>query len=89
VGDGHPLRLWRCKTEVEAPREYSKVGLSFSDIEIFRSTALEVLHHITKERHSWDTQMLQWRVIKSLDEKSELFQYSCAGINVTDYCVVR
>jgi hypothetical protein len=29
VGDGHPLRLWRCKTEVEAPRKL-RISLSKS-----------------------------------------------------------
>ncbi|XP_055680251.1 uncharacterized protein LOC129788248 isoform X2 [Lutzomyia longipalpis] len=70
IGDGHPLRLWKCTVEVEAP-------------------PTEVLHHIVKERHLWDTDLLKWRVIEQLDEKSEIFQYVCGGQSITDYCVVR
>lgn len=70
VGDGHPLRLWKCSTEVEAP-------------------PLEVLHHILKERHIWDPQLLKWRVIEQLNDKSEVFQYVSGCQNISDYCVLR
>ncbi|XP_055716216.1 rho GTPase-activating protein 7 isoform X3 [Phlebotomus papatasi] len=70
IGDGHPLRLWKCVVEVEAP-------------------PMEVLHHIVKERQLWDTDLLKWRIIEQLDEKSEIFQYVCGGQSITDYCVLR
>lgn len=70
VGDGHPLRLWRCTTEVEAP-------------------PMELLNLIVKERHTWDTQLIKWRVLEQLNENSQIFQYVCGEQNVTDYCVLR
>lgn len=70
VGDGHPLRLWRCTTEVEAP-------------------PMEVLQFIFKERHQWDQNLLKWRIVRQLDERSEIFQYAGGGQTITDYCVLR
>lgn len=71
VGDGHPLRLWRCCTEVEA-------------------TPLAAMEFIFGERQQWDAQLLKWRVVRKLDERSEVFQYAVAGgQGVTDYCVLR
>lgn len=71
VGDGHPLRLWRCTTEVEAPPH-------------------KVMEFIFQERHQWDNQLLKWRVVRKLDERSEIFQYAVGGgQSITDYCVLR
>lgn len=71
VGDGHPLRLWRCQAEVDA-------------------TPLQAMQFIYAERQLWDGQLLKWRVVRRLDERSEVFQYAVAGgQGVTDYCVLR
>lgn len=71
VGDGHPLRLWRCTTEVDA-------------------SPAEVMRFVYGQREQWDGQLLKWRVVKRLDEKSEVFQYAVGtGQGVTDYCVLR
>lgn len=73
VGDGHPLRLWRVTTEVEAP-------------------PTELLHRILRERETWDTSLIKWRVVARLDSNAEVFQFLTASVPPTppkDYCVLR
>lgn len=50
---------------------------------------MEVLHFIFKERHQWDQNLLKWRIVRQLDERSEIFQYAGGGQTITDYCVLR
>lgn len=56
VGDGHPLRLWKVSTDVEAP-------------------PATVLHRVLRERHLWDEDLLQSRVVEALDKDMELYHY--------------
>ncbi|NXE95942.1 STA13 protein, partial [Menura novaehollandiae] len=56
VGDGHPLRLWKVSTDVEAP-------------------PTTVLHRVLRERHLWDEDLLQSRVVEALDKDMELYHY--------------
>ncbi|NWX13163.1 STA13 protein, partial [Aegotheles bennettii] len=56
VGDGHPLRLWKVSTEVEAP-------------------PATVLHRVLRERHLWDEDLLQSRVVEALDKNMEVYHY--------------
>ncbi|XP_068267836.1 stAR-related lipid transfer protein 8 isoform X2 [Nyctibius grandis] len=56
VGDGHPLRLWKVSTEVEAP-------------------PAAVLHRVLRERHLWDEDLLQSRVVEALDKDMEVYHY--------------
>lgn len=50
---------------------------------------LDILRHIVKERYLWDITLLRSRVLEQLDEKSQIFQYVCGGLSITDYCVLR
>ncbi|XP_032052396.1 stAR-related lipid transfer protein 8 isoform X2 [Aythya fuligula] len=56
VGDGHPLRLWKVSTEVEAPPSL-------------------VLHRVLRERHLWDEDLLQSKVVEALDKDMEVYHY--------------
>ncbi|NWW72624.1 STA13 protein, partial [Climacteris rufus] len=56
VGDGHPLRLWKVSTDVEAPPG-------------------AVLQRLLRERHLWDEDLLQSRVVEALGQDTELFHY--------------
>ncbi|KAK2530292.1 Stard8 [Columba guinea] len=56
VGDGHPLRLWKVSTEVEAPPAM-------------------VLHRVLRERHLWDEDLLQSKVVEALDKNVEVYHY--------------
>ncbi|NXI38063.1 STA13 protein, partial [Galbula dea] len=56
VGDGHPLRLWKVSTEVEAP-------------------PATVLHRVLRERHLWDEDLLQSKVVEALDKNTEVYHY--------------
>ncbi|NXE26422.1 STA13 protein, partial [Ardeotis kori] len=56
VGDGHPLRLWKVSTEVEAPPAM-------------------VLHRVLRERHLWDEDLLQSKVVEALDKNMEVYHY--------------
>lgn len=56
VGDGHPLRLWKVSTEVEAP-------------------PATVLHRVLRERHLWDEDLLQSKVVEALDKNVEVYHY--------------
>uniref|UniRef100_A0A8C2Y5V0 StAR related lipid transfer domain containing 8 n=1 Tax=Coturnix japonica TaxID=93934 RepID=A0A8C2Y5V0_COTJA len=56
VGDGHPLRLWKVSTEVEAPPS-------------------TVLQRVLRERHLWDEDLLQSKVLEALDKDMEVYHY--------------
>ena len=56
VGDGHPLRLWKVSTDVEAP-------------------PATVLHRLLRERHLWDEDLLQSKVVEALDKNMEVYHY--------------
>ncbi|XP_069724040.1 stAR-related lipid transfer protein 8 isoform X2 [Phaenicophaeus curvirostris] len=56
VGDGHPLRLWKVSTEVEAP-------------------PATVLHRVLRERHLWDEDLLQSKVVEALNKNMEVYHY--------------
>ncbi|NXX47728.1 STA13 protein, partial [Tricholaema leucomelas] len=56
VGDGHPLRLWKVCTDVEAP-------------------PAAVLHRVLRERHLWDEDLLQSKVVEALDKNMEVYHY--------------
>ncbi|XP_071847958.1 rho GTPase-activating protein 7-like isoform X4 [Apostichopus japonicus] len=73
VGDGHPLRLWKCSADIEGPPH-------------------DILQRVLRERHLWDEDLLKWRVVETLENNSEVFQYvvnSMAPHPSRDYCVVR
>lgn len=57
VGDGHPLRVWKVSTEVEAPPQ-------------------AVLQRVLRERHLWDEDMLQGKVIEALGQNTEVYHYT-------------
>nr|XP_009675613.1 PREDICTED: stAR-related lipid transfer protein 8 isoform X2 [Struthio camelus australis] len=56
VGDGHPLRLWKVSTDIEAPPS-------------------AVLHRVLRERHLWDEDLLQSKVVEALDKNMEVYHY--------------
>ncbi|RMC22109.1 hypothetical protein DUI87_02982 [Hirundo rustica rustica] len=73
VGDGHPLRLWKVSTDVEAPPAMMR-------------------HRVLRERHLWDEDLLQSRVVEALDKDMEVYHYvtdSMAPHPHRDYMVLR
>ncbi|XP_033865323.3 stAR-related lipid transfer protein 13-like isoform X3 [Acipenser ruthenus] len=51
-----------------------------------------VLNRVLRERHLWDDDFLQWKVIETLDKQSEIFQYvlnSMAPHPSRDFLVLR
>ncbi|NXU47192.1 STA13 protein, partial [Turnix velox] len=73
VGDGHPLRLWKVTTDIEAP-------------------PATVLHRVLRERRLWDEDLLQGKVVESLDKNMEVYHYvtdSMAPHPHRDYVVLR
>ncbi|XP_014430146.2 stAR-related lipid transfer protein 8 isoform X1 [Pelodiscus sinensis] len=73
VGDGHPLRLWKVSTEMEAPPSM-------------------VLQRVLRERHLWDEDLLQGKVIEALDKNMEVYHYvtdSMAPHPRRDFVVLR
>lgn len=73
VGDGHPLRLWKVSTEIEAP-------------------PVTVLHRVLRERHLWDDDLLQVKVVETLEKSTEVYHYvtdSMAPHPCRDFVVLR
>ncbi|XP_063707106.1 rho GTPase-activating protein 7-like isoform X2 [Culicoides brevitarsis] len=49
----------------------------------------KIQHHIMKERHLWDANILRSKVIEQLNERSQIFQFVVGGLNLIDFCVLR
>ncbi|KYO26409.1 stAR-related lipid transfer protein 8 isoform A [Alligator mississippiensis] len=51
-----------------------------------------VLNRVLRERHLWDEDFLQWKIIETLDKQTEIYQYvlnSMAPHPVRDFVVLR
>lgn len=51
-----------------------------------------VLNRVLRERHLWDEDFLQWKVIETLDKQTEIYQYvlnSMAPHPARDFLVLR
>ncbi|XP_019380029.1 PREDICTED: stAR-related lipid transfer protein 13 isoform X3 [Gavialis gangeticus] len=51
-----------------------------------------VLNQVLRERHLWDEDFLQWKIIETLDKQTEIYQYvlnSMAPHPVRDFVVLR
>lgn len=51
-----------------------------------------VLNRILRERHLWDSNLLQWKVLETLDKQTEVYQYelnSMAPHPSRDFVVLR
>ncbi|XP_064361010.1 stAR-related lipid transfer protein 13 isoform X2 [Dromaius novaehollandiae] len=51
-----------------------------------------VLNRVLRERHIWDEDFLQWKIVESLDKQTEVYQYvlnSMAPHPVRDFVVLR
>lgn len=51
-----------------------------------------VLNRILRERHLWDGNLLQWKVLETLDKQTEVYQYvlnSMAPHPSKDFVVLR
>ncbi|XP_074770482.1 stAR-related lipid transfer protein 13 isoform X4 [Athene noctua] len=51
-----------------------------------------VLNRVLRERHLWDEDFLQWKVVESLDKQTEVYQYvlnSMAPHPVRDFVILR
>lgn len=51
-----------------------------------------VLNRVLRERHLWDEDFLQWKVVESLDKQTEVYQYvlnSMAPHPIRDFVVLR
>ncbi|XP_062513642.1 stAR-related lipid transfer protein 13-like isoform X3 [Corticium candelabrum] len=52
----------------------------------------QIMHRLLRERHLWDADIVKWRVIETLDEQSEVFEYSVHSMAphpTRDYCTLR
>eukprot|EP00118_Oscarella_pearsei_P017419 m.172494 g.172494 ORF g.172494 m.172494 type:complete len:861 (+) comp39084_c0_seq55:7110-9692(+) len=76
---------------------YKKVG-DGHPLRLWRGTAEvpaqpgEVLHRLLRERHLWDMDITRWRVVETLDESTEIFQYSLHSMAphpTRDFTVLR
>lgn len=51
-----------------------------------------VLNRVLRERHLWDEDFLQWKVVETLDKQTEVYQYvlnSMAPHPSRDFVVLR
>ncbi|ELT92701.1 hypothetical protein CAPTEDRAFT_219638 [Capitella teleta] len=53
---------------------------------------VELLNRVLRERHLWDEDLLQWRIVEKLSSDLEIFQYQRAGMAphpTVDMCELR
>ncbi|XP_069510399.1 rho GTPase-activating protein 7-like [Ambystoma mexicanum] len=75
--------------KVEDDRYPVRLWKSATEIE---ATPKEILQHILKEHRSWDPRLLQEKIIETLDDETEIYQYSTeslAPLPPRDYVVLR
>uniref|UniRef100_H2XWU5 START domain-containing protein n=1 Tax=Ciona intestinalis TaxID=7719 RepID=H2XWU5_CIOIN len=61
-------------------------------VEVSGATEEQLLERILHERHVWDDDLIQWKVLKRPDERTQLFQTARAEMSphpTRDYCVLR
>ncbi|XP_069496871.1 stAR-related lipid transfer protein 13 isoform X2 [Ambystoma mexicanum] len=86
-----------CPSIDSAELTYKKVGdenplrLWKASVEV-EAPPLVVLNRVLRERHLWDEDFLQWKVVETLDKQTEVFQYvlnSMAPHPTRDFNVLR
>ncbi|KAF4788051.1 StAR-related lipid transfer protein 13 [Turdus rufiventris] len=86
-----------CSSVENAELAYKKVGdgnplrLWKASVEVEAPPSV-VLNRVLRERHLWDEDFLQWKVVESLDKQTEVYQYvlnSMAPHPVRDFVVLR
>ncbi|CAK8697318.1 unnamed protein product [Clavelina lepadiformis] len=63
-----------------------------SQVEINGATPSQIMERILHERHLWDKDLLQWKVLQQPDERTQLFQTVRSEMSPQpsrDYCVLR
>lgn len=58
----------------------------------FINICVRFIFRILRERETWDTSLVKWRVVARLDNTAEVFQFLTASVPPTppkDYCVLR
>ncbi|XP_042313366.1 stAR-related lipid transfer protein 13-like isoform X2 [Sceloporus undulatus] len=86
-----------CSTIENTDLSYKKVGdgnplkLWKASVEVEAPPSV-VLNRVLRERHLWDEDFLQWKVIETLDKQTEIYQYvlnSMAPHPSRDFLVLR
>ncbi|XP_048151022.1 stAR-related lipid transfer protein 13 isoform X3 [Corvus hawaiiensis] len=86
-----------CSSVENTELAYKKVGdgnplrLWKASVEVEAPPSV-VLNRVLRERHLWDEDFLQWKVVESLDKQTEVYQYvlnSMAPHPVRDFVVLR
>ncbi|XP_009905353.1 stAR-related lipid transfer protein 13 isoform X1 [Dryobates pubescens] len=86
-----------CSSMENTELAYKKVGdgnplrLWKASVEVEAPPSV-VLNRVLRERHLWDEDFLQWKVVESLDKQTEVYQYvlnSMAPHPVRDFVVLR
>ena len=63
-----------------------------SKVEISGADPIQIMDRILNERHVWDEELLQWKVVQQPDERTQLFQIVRSEMSPhpsRDYCVLR
>lgn len=63
-----------------------------SKVEINDSDLVQIMDRILNERHLWDEELIQWKVLLQPDERTQLFQMIRSEMSPhpsRDYCVLR
>ncbi|XP_041343250.1 stAR-related lipid transfer protein 13 isoform X4 [Pyrgilauda ruficollis] len=86
-----------CSSVENTELAYKKVGdgnplrLWKASVEVEAPPSV-VLNRVLRERHLWDEDFLQWKVVESLDKQTEVYQYvlnTMAPHPVRDFVVLR
>lgn len=78
--------MFVCKVEDGNPLRRWRVCVEVS------ATPSEVLQRLLKERHLWQTELQQEKVLETLDKQTDVYQYSCRNMAPQpscDYLVLR
>ena len=61
-------------------------------VEVTGADPAQIMDRILSERHLWDPDLLQWKVLQQPDDRCQLFQEVRAEMSPQpsrDYCVLR
>ena len=63
-----------------------------SQVEVCGADPLQIMDRILNERHLWDSDLVQWKILQQPDERTQIFQVVRAEMSPhpsRDYCVLR
>lgn len=61
-------------------------------VEVEGADVRQITDRVLNERHMWDDDLVQWKVVQQPDERTQLFQTVRAEMSphpTRDYCVLR